>query len=221
MGRAQELCAGISSRVHLAPGQSNGHFNVLRGAINAPVDRAGIKVVGDFVDNYKLGLPSELGVVLLLDPRTGAPQAILDGAGITDMRTGAMTAVGAKYLARKNSKISFIWDSVVEEVYGDPKAEGVTGVRLKNVQTEQGRDFRCDGVFIAIGHSPNTQLFHGQLEMDKVGYLMTKPGSTATNVPGVFAAGDVADKVYRQAITAAGTGCMAAMDAERFLESQG
>ena len=123
--------------------------------------------------------------------------------------------------ARKNSKISFIWDSVVEEVYGDPKAEGVTGVRLKNVKTDQVRDLRCDGMFIAIGHSPNTQLFHGQLEMDKVGYLITKPGSTATNVPGVFAAGDVADKVYRQAITAAGTGCMAAMDAERFLESQG
>jgi alanine dehydrogenase len=101
-GRGQTV---IEPRVHLAPGQSNGHFNVLRGAINAPVDRAGIKVVGDFVDNYKLGFPSELGVVLLLDPRTGAPQAILDGAGITDMRTGAMTAVGAKYLARKNSKI--------------------------------------------------------------------------------------------------------------------
>src|SRR4029077_6552901 len=101
-GRGQTV---IEPRVHLAPGQSNGHFNVLRGAINAPVDRAGIKVVGDFVDNYKLGFPSELGVVLLLDPRTGAPQAILDGAGITDMRTGAMTAVGAKYLARKNSRI--------------------------------------------------------------------------------------------------------------------
>jgi ornithine cyclodeaminase len=101
-GRGQTV---IEPRVHLAPGQSNGHFNVLRGAIAAPVDRAGIKVVGDFVDNYKLGLPSELGVVLLLDPRTGAPKAILDGAGITDMRTGAMTAVGAKYLARKNSKV--------------------------------------------------------------------------------------------------------------------
>jgi alanine dehydrogenase len=101
-GRGQTV---IEPRVHLAPGQSNGHFNVLRGAIAAPVDRAGIKVVGDFVDNYKLGFPSELGVVLLLDPRTGAPQAILDGAGITDMRTGAMTAVGAKYLARKNSRI--------------------------------------------------------------------------------------------------------------------
>lgn len=91
--------------MHLTPGLSNGHFNVLRGAIAAPVDRAGIKVVGDFVDNYKLGFPSELGVVLLLDPRTGQPQAILDGAGITDMRTGAMTAVGAKYLARKDSKV--------------------------------------------------------------------------------------------------------------------
>src|SRR6185436_4439974 len=101
-GRGQTV---IEPRVHLTPGQSNGHFNILRGAINAPIDRAGIKVVGDFVDNYKLGYPSELGVVLLLDPRTGAPQAILDGAGITDMRTGAMTAIGAKYLARQNSKV--------------------------------------------------------------------------------------------------------------------
>ena len=91
-GRGQTV---IEPRVHLAPGLTNGHFNVLRGAIAAPVDRAGIKVVGDFVDNYKLGYPSELGVVLLLDPRMGAPRAILDGAGITDMRTGAMTAVGA------------------------------------------------------------------------------------------------------------------------------
>jgi len=95
----------IEPRVHLKPGLSNGHFNVLRGSINAPIDRAGIKVIGDFVDNYKQGLPSELGVVLLLDPRNGIPQAILDGSGITDMRTGAVTAVGAKYLARKDSKI--------------------------------------------------------------------------------------------------------------------
>jgi thioredoxin reductase (NADPH) len=123
--------------------------------------------------------------------------------------------------ARKDPKIHFIWDSVVEEIYGDPKAEGVTGVRLKNVKTGQVGDFRCDGVFVAIGHSPNTQLFQGQLDMDEVGYLLTRPGSTATNVPGVFAAGDVADRVYRQAVTAAGTGCMAATDAERFLESQG
>jgi thioredoxin reductase (NADPH) len=122
--------------------------------------------------------------------------------------------------ARKHSKISFLWDSVVEEVYGDPKAEGVIGVRLKNVKTGQVSDFSCDGVFIAIGHTPNTFLFHGQLDTDEVGYLLTKPGSTATNAPGVFAAGDVADKTYRQAITAAGTGCMAAIDAERFLEGQ-
>lgn len=91
----------IEPRMHLEPGQANGHFNVLRGALNATRNSAGVKVVGDFVDNYKVGLPSELGVLLLFDPTTGAPQAIMDASGITDMRTGAVTAIGAKYLARK------------------------------------------------------------------------------------------------------------------------
>ncbi|WP_426424398.1 ornithine cyclodeaminase family protein [Bradyrhizobium genosp. A] len=95
----------IEPRVHLEPGVANGHFNVLRGAIKAPIDRAGIKVVGDFVDNYKLGLHSELGILALFDPSNGTPKAIMDASGITDMRTGAVTAIGAKYLARKNSKI--------------------------------------------------------------------------------------------------------------------
>jgi thioredoxin reductase (NADPH) len=118
-----------------------------------------------------------------------------------------------------NSKISFIWDSAVDEIYGDQKG-GVTGVRLKNVMTGKTNDFRTDGVFMAIGHQPNTAIFQGQLEMDELGYLKVKPGSTYTNVAGVFAAGDVADKVYRQAVTAAGTGCMAALDAERWLEAR-
>jgi len=121
--------------------------------------------------------------------------------------------------AFKNPKIEFIWDSVVEEVLG--KNEGgrksITGVRLKNVKTGAVTDFKCDGLFLAIGHQPNTMLFKGLLEMDSVGYLTTKPHSTATNIPGVFAAGDVADPTYRQAVSAAGTGCMAAIDAERFL----
>jgi thioredoxin reductase (NADPH) len=121
--------------------------------------------------------------------------------------------------AKKNSRIAFIWDSVVEEIYGDPKEGGVKGIRLKNVKTGTTQDFRCDGVFVAIGHEPNTKLFAGQLEMDGTGYLITGKG-TATNIPGVFACGDVQDHVYRQAVTAAGTGCMAAIDAERFLESQ-
>jgi ornithine cyclodeaminase/alanine dehydrogenase-like protein (mu-crystallin family) len=95
----------IEPRVHLEPGVANGHFNVLRGAIKAPIDSASVKVVGDFVDNYKQGLPSELAILLLFDPHTGIPKAILDASGITDMRTGAVTAIGAKYLARKNSKI--------------------------------------------------------------------------------------------------------------------
>lgn len=97
--------AVIEPRVHLEPGVANGHFNVLRGALKAPVDLAGVKVVGDFVDNYTLGLPSELATLLLLDPRTGVPKAILDASGITDMRTGAVTAIGAKHLARRSSKI--------------------------------------------------------------------------------------------------------------------
>ena len=121
--------------------------------------------------------------------------------------------------AQKNPKISFIWDSVVEEIYGEPKESGVKGARLKNVKTGKSRDFKCDGIFMAIGHEPNTKLFVGQLEMDETGYLITRNG-TATNVRGVFACGDVQDHTYRQAVTAAGTGCMAAIEAERFLENQ-
>jgi thioredoxin reductase (NADPH) len=122
--------------------------------------------------------------------------------------------------AQKNPKIGFIWDSVVEEIYGTADKAGVTGVRLKNVRTGVTSDFKCDGVFMAIGHQPNTQLFKGQIEMDPSDYILTKGGSTYTSVPGVFACGDVQDHVYRQAVTAAGSGCMAAIDAERWLEAQ-
>ena len=97
--------AVIEPRVHLEPGVANGHFNVLRGALKAPIDLAGVKVVGDFVDNYKIGYPSELAILMLFDPAMGAPRAMLDASGITDMRTGAVTAIGAKYLARKGSKV--------------------------------------------------------------------------------------------------------------------
>ena len=97
--------AVIEPRVHLEPGVANGHFNVLRGALKAPIDYAGVKVVGDFIDNYKQGLPSELAILMLFDPATGVPKAVLDASGITDMRTGAVTAIGAKYLARKGSKV--------------------------------------------------------------------------------------------------------------------
>ena len=121
--------------------------------------------------------------------------------------------------AEKNPKISFVWNTVVDEVYGDPKAGGVTGVRFKNVKTGMTEDFKTDGLFIAIGHEPNSKLFVGQLDLDPNGYILTQDG-TKTNVLGVFACGDVQDHIYRQAVTAAGTGCMAAIDAERFLESQ-
>ena len=121
--------------------------------------------------------------------------------------------------AERNPKISFIWDSTLEEIYGDPKGGGVKGVKLKNLKSGVTRDFDIDGVFIAIGHEPNSKLFVGQLDLDPNGYIKTHDG-TKTNVAGVFACGDVQDHVYRQAITAAGTGCMAAIDAERFLENQ-
>ncbi len=121
--------------------------------------------------------------------------------------------------ALKNPKIDFIWDSVVDDVRGveENGHKKFTGVRLKNLKTNATSDYSCDGLFLAIGHQPNTKLFKGQLDMDGVGYLITKTKSTATNIPGVFAAGDVADPTYRQAVSAAGSGCMAAIDAERFL----
>ena len=119
--------------------------------------------------------------------------------------------------AMKNEKISFVWNSVVEDVLGQ---DVVTGVRIRNVITGKVWDLPCAGFFLAIGHRPNTALFTGQLKMNGAGYLLTTHG-TATNIPGVFAAGDVQDFHYRQAITAAGTGCMAAIDAEHFLEASG
>ena len=119
--------------------------------------------------------------------------------------------------AFKNPKIDFIWDSVVEEIY-DPKAQKVTGVLLKNLKTEKEMAKECQGVFVAIGHDPNTQLFKGQIDLDEKGYILPKE-KTQTDRPGVFAAGDCVDHVYKQAVTAAGMGCMAAIDAEKFLES--
>lgn len=118
--------------------------------------------------------------------------------------------------AKENSKVEFIWDTVVEKVYDVAKGK-VTGVRLKNVKSGAERDFSCDGLFLAIGHEPNTKLFKGQLDLDAKGYVKVKLPSMATSVPGVFACGDCQDFIYKQAVTAAGTGCIAAMDAERFL----
>jgi thioredoxin reductase (NADPH) len=116
-----------------------------------------------------------------------------------------------------NDKITVLWNSVLDEVLGQDQPPGVTGIRIGDARTGATREIAVDGVFIAIGHDPTTQLVKGQLEMDADGYVITAPDSTVTSVPGVFAAGDVQDKVYRQAVTAAGTGCMAALEAEKFL----
>ena len=120
---------------------------------------------------------------------------------------------------KSNKKIEIIWDSVVEEVLGEKNPKSVKGIKIKNVKTNKTSDLKVDGLFIAIGHDPATSLFKGQLDMDKEGYIITKPDSTITNVPGVFAAGDVKDKTFRQAVTAAGTGCMSALEAEKYLSN--
>ena len=118
--------------------------------------------------------------------------------------------------ARANPKIDFIWDTTLADIHGDAQDGGVTSVTLRNLKTGKDDHFACDGVFIAIGHQPNSQLFEGRLEMDELGYIKTHDG-TKTTVEGVFACGDVQDRIYRQAVTAAGSGCMAAIDAERYL----
>jgi thioredoxin reductase (NADPH) len=117
----------------------------------------------------------------------------------------------------KNSKVEMRWNSVLEEVAGAEDPLGVTGATLRNVKTGDVETIPVDGVFVAIGHTPNTELFRGTLDMDSEGYLVTKPDSTQTNITGVYAAGDVQDKIFRQAVTAAGTGCMAALETEKFL----
>ena len=119
--------------------------------------------------------------------------------------------------ATKNPKIHLIYNTVVEEVLGT-KQTGVTGLKLRNVKSRDLSELRVDGLFVAIGHNPNTEIFKGQIDLDERGYIKTQPDSTRTNIPGVFACGDVQDPVFRQAITAAGSGCMAAMEAERWLE---
>jgi thioredoxin reductase (NADPH) len=116
-----------------------------------------------------------------------------------------------------NKKIEIIWNSVVEEVIGEDKPKNVKGLKIRNVKSNKVDELKIDGLFIAIGHDPATALFKDQLNMDKEGYLLTKPDSTETNIPGIYAAGDVKDKIFRQAVTAAGMGCMAALEAEKFL----
>jgi thioredoxin reductase (NADPH) len=121
---------------------------------------------------------------------------------------------------KANKKIEIIWDSAVDEVLGAAEPKGVNAIKIKNLKTNDITELKVDGLFIAIGHDPATALFKNQLDMDKEGYLITKPDSTITNIPGVFAAGDVKDKIFRQAVTAAGTGCMAALEAEKHLSSK-
>ena len=120
----------------------------------------------------------------------------------------------------ENPKIEIIWDTVLEEVMGNKEPKGVTGIKIKNIKTNKFSEIKIHGLFIAIGHDPATSLFKGQLAMDKEGYLITKPDSTVTNIPGVFAAGDVKDKIFRQAVTAAGMGCMSALEAEKYLTNK-
>ena len=119
-----------------------------------------------------------------------------------------------------NPKVKVLWDSALDEVVGDDNPPGVTGIKVKNLKSGEVAQLSLDGVFIAIGHNPATEIFKGKIDLDSEGYILTRPDSTATAIPGVFAAGDVKDKVFRQAVTAAGMGCMAALEAEKFIAAQ-
>jgi thioredoxin reductase (NADPH) len=122
--------------------------------------------------------------------------------------------------AQKNPKIEFVWNTVVTDILGEPDAGGVRALVVEDTTNGKKREMAVEGLFVAIGHEPNTKLFKGQLDMDDRGYIVTKEKTTYTSVPGVFACGDAQDPTYRQAVTAAGSGCMAAIDAERWLEAQ-
>ena len=121
--------------------------------------------------------------------------------------------------ALNNPKIDIIWNSVIEKMIGEPDEEGLTSVDLRHVLSDEIKRIEMDGIFIAIGHQPNSTLFEGQINLDEQGYIITKPDSTCTSIPGIFASGDIQDTVYKQAVTAAGSGCMAALDAEHFLQN--
>ena len=125
--------------------------------------------------------------------------------------------MGMTFLGSKILKIDFIWDSTIVEMLGDPDKNGLTGVILKNIRSKIEKIINCDGLFVAIGHQPNSELFINKLDLDDKGYIQTDSDSTLTSIPGVFACGDIQDTKYRQAITAAGSGCMAALDAEHFI----
>ena len=196
-----------------------------------------LRVPGEELEGVSSGLAFLRAIKLGEEPELKGGRVVVVGGGDTAMEEAIFLTKFANRVtvvhrrnalraskimqerAEKNPKISFVWDTVIERVFGDAKAGGVTGVSFKNVKTGKAEDFKTDGVFIAIGHEPNTKLFVGQLDLDPAGYIVTRDG-THTSVPGVFACGDVQDHVYRQAVTAAGTGCMAAIDAERYLENQ-
>ena len=230
---------GIMSDVALDPYTTHGHDGLLKNGyvindetVNALLEQALIQA--------QMGCdviaPSDM-----MDGRVGKIRKYLDKNKYHDVQILSYAvkyasnfygpfrdAVGSKKLLKndkknyqmENKKIEIIWDSVIEDVIGETKPKNVKSIKIKNLKTNKIEEIKVDGLFIAIGHDPATSLFKEQLKMDKEGYLITKPDSTETNIPGVYAAGDVKDKTFRQAVTAAGMGCMAALEAEKYISSK-
>ena len=211
----ERVDANIENWLLRAPQSNPGMIEMFRVRDRKPVPQL-VPWAGEFVGKYLISAVQALR--MSDDPRLRQQVSnVVAGFIATQAEDGYSGPFPKQERLLKNPKIDVIWDTVVEDIVGTTSPKSVTGIKLRNLKTGKSSERSADGIFVAIGHAPATELFKGQLEMTSSGYLITAPDSTATSIPGVFAAGDVKDEVFRQAVTAAGMGCMAALEAERYL----